>query len=133
MTETAKTVCRLGAYRPRLGALVERPCGEPRLESFPDALVVDTALVPDGVAALVSDRVSGAEADNSPRLIVRRGDRRDILTLPERPGQHVVARSVTVTWPRIVVRGTTFDASDAAGAPPVRWESNDGGGTWTTG
>ena len=91
--------------------------------SFPEPLA-DVAAVPEGIAALLTS--AGKSWDNAPRLAIVRGKKISTVTLPDEPGQ-VIARSIRVTWPTVVVR--TFVFTDH-GRETVHWRSPNGGRSW---
>jgi hypothetical protein len=84
--------------------------------------------VPAGVAALVTNRVDGHGWDERPRVLLYRHRRAATFALPPAAG-HVLARTLSAAWPRLVVGGSDFDA--ARTIVPVIWRSDDGGRSWT--
>jgi hypothetical protein len=86
--------------------------------------VADLAVVPGGVAALLTDE--GRSWDNSARVVVLRGDSRSVLALPSLGGR-VLARALTVAWPTVLVR--TYVFTDL-GRRTVLWRSGNGGKSW---
>ncbi len=92
--------------------------------SFPEALA-DVAAVPEGVAALLTG--AGKSWDNTPRLAIVRGKKISTVMLPDEPGQ-VIARSIRVMWPTVVVRTFVFTEH---GRETVHWRSPNGGRSWT--
>jgi PQQ-like domain len=92
-------------------------------------VILDAGPVPDGVAALVSNRVAGIHYDNSPRLLLVRGAVITVLTLPAAPGE-VLARSLEVAWPQITVRGADMTAFTRGQQGALTWSSADGGASW---
>jgi hypothetical protein len=86
--------------------------------------VADVAVVPGGFAALQTS--AGTSFDNAARVAIVRGGSTTTETLPEQPGR-VVARSLTVTWPTVVVRSLVFTDR---GRKTVRWRSTNGGRSW---
>ena len=92
-------------------------------------VIIDGKAVPDGVAALVSIRTAGIRFDNTPRILLVRGAAVSRVTLPEAEGQ-VLARSIDVAWPQIIVRGVDVTAFTRQEQGAVIWRSGDGGITW---
>jgi PQQ-like domain len=92
-------------------------------------VILDAKPVPDGIAALVSNRVAGIYYDNSPRILLVRGAVITVLTLPTAVGE-VLARSLEVAWPRITVRGADVTAFSRGQQGAVTWSSADGGASW---
>ncbi len=90
--------------------------------------IVALVPVPDGVAALVSNRVRGHGWDHAPQVLVYRRGQTAQRRLPW-VGGSVLVRSLSVRWPTITVRGTNFTAPKD-GVEPVVWASGDGGRTW---
>jgi hypothetical protein len=89
--------------------------------------IVDLAIVPAGVAALVSRRVHGQGWDWAPRLVFVRSGLVRTVTLP-RVGGGVLARSLRVDWPTLGVHAVDFVSFDRP--EPVIWTSEDGGVSW---
>jgi hypothetical protein len=68
---------------------------------------------------------AGRSFDNVAHVTVLRGDVSSTLTAAA-PGR-ILARSLRVTWPTIVVRTLVFTD---AGRKTVRWRSTSGGSSW---
>jgi hypothetical protein len=92
--------------------------------------IVDAKPLPDGIAALVTNRVAGVGADNSPRLLVVRNGVAGIRRLPRIPGD-VLVRSLDAAWPTLTVHATDVTAFTRGEEGSVTWTSADGGSTWT--
>ena len=95
--------------------------------SVADGTIVDAATVPGGVAALVSNRVGGLGWDTNPRVAVIRSGKTRLVTLPAQTGE-ILAQTLLVRWPRLIVTGTDFDTGPVKS---VGWVSTDGGATWS--
>jgi hypothetical protein len=93
------------------------------LETFAEP-VADLAVIPGGVAALLTR--AGTSWDNQPRLALVAGGDVTTLLLPDEPGQ-VIARSLRVSWPTVVVRTYVFTSR---GRQTVQWRSVNGGKSW---
>jgi PQQ-like domain len=115
---------RAAAWPPRSGRLAGR-----QVAHLP-GLIVEADAVPDGVLALVSNRVAGLGFDNSPRLLLVQGTRVSVLRLP-RVGGDVLARSLEAAWPSATVRGFDVTAFTHGEEGPVTWSTLDGGRTWS--
>jgi hypothetical protein len=115
------TLYRVTPWPARAG----RPLRSRRVARFAGGTIAAAANVPGGVAVLVSNRVGGAGWDDSPRVAVVRNGRMRTLRLPAAPGTPL-ARSISASWPRIVVTGASYPS----GARVV-WRSSDGGSRWT--
>jgi hypothetical protein len=103
-------------------ALRSRPVAK-----FAGGTIVDATNIPGGVAVLVSNRIGGSGWDNAPRVGVVRNGRVRTIRLPSVPGTPL-ARTVTASWPRLTVRGTSYPDGGT-----VVWRSTDGGTRWTLG
>jgi hypothetical protein len=86
--------------------------------------IADVATSPGGAIALLSSAGSGW--DNAPRLAIVRGKLISTETLPDELGQ-VTARSLSVTWPMLVVRTYLFTTR---GRITIHWRSMNGGKSW---
>jgi hypothetical protein len=97
------------------GALYRTVLGQAARRVFADpaATVVDAAPAAGGVAALLSSRVDGKNWDTAPRVVVVRGTRARLLTLPAKIGQ-ILVHTITVRGSSATVTGTDF------GLDPVR-------------
>jgi hypothetical protein len=69
---------------------------------------------------------AGRSFDNVARVTILRGDVSSTVTLPAQSGR-VLARSLSVEWPSIVVRTLVFTD---AGRRTARWRSTNGGRSW---
>jgi len=92
--------------------------------------VLDAQPLPDGVVALVTRRVAGLGLDRRPLLLLVHGSAVTRVTLPATGGD-VLARSLEVAWPRIVVRAADVTAFTRGEEGVVTWESRDGGSSWS--
>jgi hypothetical protein len=99
------------------------PLHSARIETFASR-VADVAPVPGGMAALQTS--AGRSFDNVARVTILRGDVSSTVTLPAQSGR-VLARSLSVEWPSIVVRTLVFTD---AGRRTARWRSTNGGRSW---
>jgi PQQ-like domain len=87
--------------------------------------IVDDALLPDGLVALVDRRSA------PPQVIITRSGKTHTVTLPS-AGTATTVRTIAAAWPVLTVAGRSY-ASPAAGPDPVvTWRSTDGGATWTS-
>jgi len=114
---------RAAAWPPGRKGLRRRPVTRVRGE------IVDAKPVPNGIAALVTNRVSGVRFDNSPRLLLVQGGLVRVLLLPTVPGE-VLVRSLDVAWPSLIVHGFDVIAFTRGEVGSVTWTSLDGGITW---
>jgi hypothetical protein len=93
-------------------------------------VIVEAVAVPDGVLALVSNRVAGLGLDNSPRLLLVQGRRVSVLRLPRVSGDLLV-RALEAAWPSARVRGADVTAFTRGASGPVTWTTLDGGRSWS--
>jgi hypothetical protein len=93
-------------------------------------VIVEAVAVPDGVLALVSNRVAGLGLDNSPRLLLVQGTRVSVLRLPRVSGDLLV-RALEAAWPSARVRGADVTAFTRGESGPVTWTTLDGGRSWS--
>jgi hypothetical protein len=93
-------------------------------------VIVEAHAVPDGVLALVSNRVAGLGLDSSPRLLLVQRTRVSVQRLPRVVGD-VVVRSLEAAWPSATVRGFDVTAFTRGEGGPVTWSTLDGGRTWS--
>lgn len=99
------------------------PAHATRMMSFAHE-VADVAPVPGGFVALLT--TVGQSYDTPAHITVFVNDLARTLALPEVAGR-VLARTVTVRWPSIVVRGYLFTAN---GRRTILWTSGNGGASW---
>ncbi len=92
--------------------------------------IVDAKPAPNGVVALVTNRVAGIGFDHSPGLLLAQGGVARVLTLPSVTGE-VLVRSLDAAWPRLTVRAVDVIAFTRGEEGSVTWASADGGSTWT--
>ena len=84
-----------------------------QVASLPGA-IVDVKPVPDGVAALMTNRVAGVGIDSSPPVLFAQSPGLRFLRLPQVIGE-VLVRSLDVAWPRLTVHG--FDVTGFTRGP----------------
>ncbi len=101
-----------------------------RLSTRVKGAIVDAKPVPEGILALVTNRMSGLGFDHSPRLLLVQSGARRVLSLPRVTGE-VLVRSLDVAWPRLTVRAHDGVAFTRAEEGTITWTSGDGGATWT--
>ena len=94
-----------------------------RLVAKTQGTIVSAVNVPDGVVALVDRH------EKAPQVIVSRGDRDSVVTLPA-AGAAVNVRTLRAAWPTLTVTGTDYAKPSAGPDPAVEWRSTDGGETW---
>ncbi|HZR91760.1 MAG TPA: hypothetical protein VFA44_05050 [Gaiellaceae bacterium] len=95
-----------------------------RVAAVEDGTIVDAAPVPGGAVALADRRAK------PPQVVLVRGSQATVVTLPD-AGDGAVPRSLTVSWPSILVRGRDFSSPGPSPDPVVEWRSGDGGLTWS--
>jgi len=95
-----------------------------RIARVRNAVIVDLAKIPGGVAALVSHRMRGSGWDKEPKLLLATRGRVKEMRLPAQQGW-IVVRSLSTAWPAVIVHGL-----DLASLQPVKWTSADGGASW---
>lgn len=115
---------RAAAWPPGRKGLRRRPVARVR------GSIVDAKPMPDGIGALVTNRVAGVGFDNAPRLLLVERDKPRMLRLPRVTGE-VLARSLDVAWPTLRVHASDVTAFTRGEEGSVTWTSPDGGSTWT--
>jgi hypothetical protein len=115
---------RTVAWPPSAGVLQAR-----QVAHLP-GVIVEADAVPDGVLALVTNRVAGAGFDTSPRLLLVQGRRVSVLRLPRVSGD-VLVRSLETAWPYATVRAVDVTAFTRGEVGQVVWRTPDGGRTWS--
>jgi hypothetical protein len=92
-------------------------------------VIVDVVPVPDGVLALMSNRIAGLGLDRSPRLLLVQSAGVRVLRLPG-VGGDVLARAVDASWPGVTVHGFDVTAFTRGEEGQVTWKTLDGGRSW---
>ena len=85
--------------------------------------IVDAAVLPDGLAALVDRRTL------APQVVITRSGTTQTVTLPAVAAATV--RSISAQWPALTVTGHSYASPQAGPDPTVTWHTRDGGATWT--
>ena len=85
--------------------------------------IVDDALLPGGIAALVDRRAA------APQVILSRAGKTRTVTLPP-AGAAATVRTITAAWPALTVTGRSYASPGNGPDPAVTWHTADGGTTW---